>query len=65
MSEPMIANPDCEGAREEVVRAYLKDPPGWKERCGLWVEVGGRERCKRIFDWIQAAFWRGTPGEMV
>jgi hypothetical protein len=28
------ANPDCGGAREEVVRAYLQDPPGWKERVG-------------------------------
>jgi len=24
-------DPNCGGAREEVVRAYLKDPPGWKE----------------------------------
>jgi hypothetical protein len=28
------ANPNCGGARGEVVRAYLKDPPGWKERVG-------------------------------
>jgi hypothetical protein len=28
------SNPNCGGAREEVVRAYLKDPPGWKERVG-------------------------------
>jgi hypothetical protein len=28
------ANPNCGGAREEVVRAYLQDPPGWKERVG-------------------------------
>jgi IS5 family transposase len=27
------SNPDC-GEREEVVRAYLQDPPGWKERVG-------------------------------
>ncbi|MGQ9733975.1 MAG: IS5 family transposase, partial [Candidatus Bipolaricaulia bacterium] len=26
------SNPSCGGQREEVVRAYLKDPPGWKER---------------------------------
>ncbi|MGQ9734390.1 MAG: transposase [Candidatus Bipolaricaulia bacterium] len=25
-------DPNCGGQREEVVRAYLKDPPGWKER---------------------------------
>jgi len=25
------SDPNCGGAREEVVRAYLKDPPGWKE----------------------------------
>jgi len=28
------ANPSSGGAREEVVRAYLKDPSGWKERVG-------------------------------
>jgi hypothetical protein len=28
------ANPNCGGAREEVVRAYLQDPPGWKKRVG-------------------------------
>ncbi|MGQ9477839.1 MAG: transposase [Candidatus Bipolaricaulia bacterium] len=28
------SNPNCGGEREEVVRAYLKDPPGWKERVG-------------------------------
>jgi hypothetical protein len=28
------SHPNCGGEREEVVRAYLKDPPGWKERVG-------------------------------
>lgn len=26
------SDPNCGGAREEVVQAYLKDSPGWKER---------------------------------
>jgi hypothetical protein len=26
------SNPNFGGEREEVVRAYLQDPPGWKER---------------------------------
>ncbi len=37
------SNPNCGGAREEVVRAYLKDPPGWKERVGYgerWMAEG-------------------------
>ena len=28
------SNPSCGGVRGEVVRAYLRDPPGWKERLG-------------------------------
>ena len=28
------SNPNCGGARGEVVRAYLRDPPRWKEEVG-------------------------------
>jgi len=44
------SDPNCGGAREEVVRAYLKAPPGWKER------VGYGRRWLNLFR-IQATVW--------
>jgi transposase len=46
------ANPDCGGAREKVVRAYLKDPPRWKERVGYgrrWMAEAFFSGFKRLF----------------
>lgn len=46
------SNPDCGGEREEVVRAYLKDPPGWKERVGYgrrWMAEAFFSGFKRLF----------------
>jgi transposase len=46
------ANPDCGGARKEVVRAYLQDPPGWKERVGY----GRRWRAETFFSGFKRLF---------
>jgi hypothetical protein len=46
------SNSECGGAREEVVRAYLKDPPGWKERVGYgrrWMAETFFSGFKRLF----------------
>jgi hypothetical protein len=46
------SNPNCGGEREEVVRAYLQDPPGWKERVGYgqrWVAETFFSGFKRLF----------------
>jgi hypothetical protein len=45
-----------------VVRAYLKDPSGWKKR-GLWAEVDGRERCKRILIRFKRLFGEGVSAK--
>lgn len=46
------SDPNCGGAREEVVRAYLEDPPGWKERVGYgrrWMAEAFFSGFKRVF----------------
>jgi hypothetical protein len=40
------SNPNCGGEREEVVRAYLKDLSGWKER--VMGSGGGRSTLLRV-----------------
>lgn len=46
------SNPNWGGKREEVVRAYLKDPPGWKKRVGYgqrWMAETFFSGFKRLF----------------
>ena len=43
------SNPRCEGARGEVVREYLKDPKGWKEKIGY----GKRWMIETFFSWFK------------
>ena len=46
------SDPNRGGAREEVVRTYLKDPPGWKERVGYgqrWMAETFFSGFKRLF----------------
>jgi hypothetical protein len=54
------ANPDCGGARKEVVSLSL-GPAGVEGACGLWAEVDSRDLLLRA----QAALWRGSLGEAV
>jgi transposase len=52
------SNPDRGGARKEVVRAYLKDPPGWKERVGYgwrWMAETFFSGFKRLFGEVVSA----------
>ena len=52
------SDPNCGGAREEVVRAYLKDPPGWKERVGYgqrWMAETFFSGFKRLFGEVVSA----------
>lgn len=46
------SNPNCGGAREEVVRAYLRDPPGWKKQ----VEYGQRWMAETFFSGFKRLF---------
>lgn len=46
------SNPNCGGARGEMVRAYLRDPPGWKKRMGYgkrWMAETFFSGFKRLF----------------
>ncbi len=46
------SDPNCGGTREEAVRAYLKDPPDWKERVGYgqrWMAETFFSGFKRLF----------------
>jgi transposase len=52
------SNPNCGGEREEVVRAYLQDLPGWKERVGYgqrWVAETFFSEFKRLFGEVVSA----------
>jgi len=52
------SDPNCGGAREEVVRAYLKDPPGWKKRVGYgrrWMAETFFSGFKRLFGEVVSA----------
>jgi hypothetical protein len=49
------SNPNCGGAREKVVQAYLGDPPSWKERVGYGQRWSSFFRVKRLFG-------KGGPG---
>jgi len=67
------SNPHCGGAREEVVRAYLKDPLGWKKRVGygqrllaetffsgfkrMFGEVVSAKRFERMVSEIELKVW--------
>ena len=46
------SNPNCGGAREEVVSAYLRDPSSWKEKVGYgkrWMVETFFSSFKRLF----------------
>ena len=46
------SNPNCGGVRGEVVRAYLRDPPGWKKQVGYgqrWMAETFFSGFKRLF----------------
>lgn len=49
------SNPNCGGKREEVVRAYLKDPPGWKKRVGYGQRWSSFSGFKRLFGEVVSA----------
>jgi hypothetical protein len=52
------SNPNCGGEREEVVRAYLQDLSGWKERVGYgqrWVAEALFSGFKRLFGEVVSA----------
>jgi len=52
------SNLNCGGARGEVARAYLRDPPGWKERVGYgqrWMAETFFSGFKRLFGKVVSA----------
>ncbi|MCR4405231.1 MAG: transposase, partial [Candidatus Acetothermia bacterium] len=52
------SHPNCGGKRGEVVRAYLKDPPGWKKRVGYgqrWMAETFFSGFKRMFGEVVSA----------
>ena len=67
------SNPNCVGAREEVVLAYLRDPSSWKEKVGygkrwmaetffssfnrLFLEVVHAKKFERMVKEIEQKVW--------
>jgi transposase len=52
------SDPNCGGAREEVVRAYLRHPAGWKKQVGYgrrWMAETFFSGFKRLFGEVVSA----------
>ena len=52
------SDPNCGGVREGVVRAYLRDPPGWKKRLGYgqrWMAETFFSGFKQLFGEVVSA----------
>jgi hypothetical protein len=62
------SNPACEGARGEVVRAYLSDPEGWKQAVGYgqrWMAESFFSGFKRLFgEVVHAKKWERMVQEL-
>jgi transposase len=62
------SNPQCEGLRGEVVRAYLSDPCGWKQGVGYgyrWMAESFFSGFKRLYgEVVQARKWERIVQEL-
>jgi hypothetical protein len=62
------SHPNCGGTREEVVRAYLRDPAGWKKQVGYgqrWMVETFFSGFKRLFgEVVHAKKWERMVQEL-